>query len=172
MIGMPTPTVSPESGVMLLICRMRAAPLVVKCVTSVVATPWLFRAMAVTVYEVAGFSPHRVDQLVLPGPYCPVTAEWPDATVTRVSVPLDAVICTWVSGATRAAPSAGVTVRTAGGAGLAVAATRCTTVCSAGTGAFVATYPIPPASTSPAAPATSHRSFRTAGLAIHEGPRE
>ena len=41
---------------------------------------------------------------------------------------------------------------------------------SAVTGPVVATYIIPPASTSPAAPATSHRSFRTAGLAIHEGP--
>jgi hypothetical protein len=43
---------------------------------------------------VAGFSPHRADQLVLPGPYCPVTAELPDATVTWVSVPAVAVICT------------------------------------------------------------------------------
>src|SRR6266568_7203739 len=116
----------------------------------------------------AGLSPHRVDQVVLPGPYCPVTAELPDATVTWVSVPPDAVICTSVSGATIAAPSAGVTVTTAGGAGLLVS--RCAAGCPAATGPVVATYVIPPASTSPAAPATSHRSFRTAGLAIHEGP--
>src|ERR1700733_8606740 len=121
MIGIPTPTISPEPGVMSLICRVRAALLVVKCVTSVAAAPWLFLATAVTVEEVAGFSPHRVDQLVLPGPYSPVTAEPRDATVTRVSVPPDAVICTGVSGATRAAPLAGVTVRTAGGAGLLAA---------------------------------------------------
>jgi hypothetical protein len=43
---------------------------------------------------VEGFSPHCVDQLVLLGPYCPVTLELPDATATRVSVPPDAVICT------------------------------------------------------------------------------
>ncbi len=114
----------------------------------------------------AGFSPHRVDQLVLPGSYCPVTAELPDATVTWVSVPPDAVICTWVSGATITAPSAGVTVTTAGGAGLLTS--RCTAGCPAVTGPAVAAYVIPPASTSPAAPATSHRSFRTAGLAIHD----
>ena len=107
-------------------------------------------------------------QLVLPGPYSPVTGEPPDATVTWVSVPPDAVICTWVSGATRAAPSAGVTVSTAGGTGLL--ASRGAARCSAVTGPLVTTYAIPPASTSPAAPATSHRSFRTAGLAIHEGP--
>src|SRR6185437_12324507 len=32
-----------------------------------------------------GFSPHPVDQLVPPGPYCPVTSESPDATVTWLS---------------------------------------------------------------------------------------
>jgi hypothetical protein len=77
-----------------LICKTRAALLVLKCVTSAVAAPLLFLATTVTVYEVAGFSPHRVDQLVLPGPYCPVTADLADATVTWVSVPPDAVICT------------------------------------------------------------------------------
>src|SRR6516164_1933403 len=57
---------------------------------------------------------------------------------------------------------------TAGGAGLV--ASRFAARCSAVTGLVVATYVIPSASTSPAAPATSHRSFRTAGLAIYEGP--
>src|SRR5947209_7116690 len=124
MIGMPTPTISPGLGVMLVTSRVRAALLVVKCATSVVAAPWVLVATAVTVYEVAGRSPHCVDQLVLPGPYCPVTAVRPDATVTWVSVPPEAVIRTWASGVTFAAPSAGVTVTAASGA--ALAASRCT----------------------------------------------
>src|SRR5260370_38387376 len=108
-----------------------------------------------------GVSPHRVERVVLPGPYCPVRAELPDATMTWVSMPPDAVICTLVSGATIAAPSAGVTVTTAGGAGLLTS--RCTAECPPVTGPAVATYVIPPPSTSPAAPATSHPSFRTPG---------
>src|SRR5215472_17642580 len=151
MIGMPTPTVSPGPGVMPLICSTRAAARVRKCVTAVVAAPAPFRATAVTVYAAPGRSPHRVDQLAPPGPNHPATADPPDATMTRLSVPPAAVTRTAASGATITAPSAGDTLTTAGGAGTPAGrrAARCP---AAATGPAAATYQSTPASTKPPAP--------------------